>query len=199
MKLWCANGCHDGEGVEPFKTESFERQPHETNCPECGGRLLTGMERNARKRSGSSLRAKAETPAIAEAHARFSQLVTEWPCFFSDKVDGKRRRPDHKCWGPTDPHHAVPASWIREHYRDLSDVELAEILYAPIIGIPLCRRGHEEVEARTGYVYWHELDEELIAFVQSIDAKYPNRPSMLLRLEVESPPRPDQNPREKAA
>lgn len=50
MRLFCANGCHDGEGVQPFKTEGFDRQPHEKNC-KCGGRLLTGMERNARKKN----------------------------------------------------------------------------------------------------------------------------------------------------
>jgi hypothetical protein len=184
VKLHCENGCHP-----PFKTERFERQPHETNCPECGGRLLTGMERNAKKRGGSSLRAEPEPPVIAEAHTTFSQLVTEWPCFLKDTIDGKRRRPDHECWGPVDPHHAVPASWIRGNYSDLADDELAKLLYAPIIGIPLCRRGHQEVEDTNERIYWEELDRELILWVEGIDAKYPDRPSMLTRLQLESPSR----------
>lgn len=134
--------------------------------------------------SGLGLTGKSESRAMADAHTRFSSLVCEWPCFF------RGRRKGHSCWGGLDPHHLVPASWLRDTFHDLSDVELGDILYAPIIGVPLCRKAHEAVEARVSeFIYWDELEPECVAFCKGIDEKYPGRPSMLARLELESPRR----------
>jgi hypothetical protein len=181
--------CPKGHTWEGKSNLSKHFTPGELLCPEEGcGLQNEGLKSNG---GGSSLRAAPEPAVIAEAHARFSQLVTEWPCFFADKVDGKRRRPDHECWPHRhrDPHHLIPATWIREHFGDLPDPELGDILYAPIIGVPLCRRAHEAVENRTEFIYRDELDAELLDFCRRIDRRYPGRPSLLERLHLESPAR----------
>jgi hypothetical protein len=157
----------------------FHPSPSELRCPEDGCGLPA--EPTLKARSGGSGLSAPESRSLADAHARFSTLVTEWPCFF------REHRRGHTCWGDIDPHHLVPASWIKQTFRDLPDVELADILYAPIIGTPLCRKAHEAVEARTEFIHWHELDPELIEFCKAIEAKYPGRPSMLERLKLESP------------
>jgi hypothetical protein len=188
----CSNG-HTWKGKSSL-SKGFN--PGELLCPEEGcGLPNEGLKSNG---SGSSSLRVVEAPVLAEAHDRFSQLVTEWPCFFTDTVNGKARRRDerdpeldHRCWPHRhrDPHHLIPASWIKEHFCDLPDVELADILYAPDIGVPLCRKAHEAVEARTDFIYWDELDPELIDWCRRIEAKYPNRPSILERLKLESPVR----------
>lgn len=179
MKFHCRNK-HDWE------SERFEAEPWEKHCPDCGSPALSGL---SQKINGPGLRRDAESDVLAEAHARFSQLVKEWPCWFSWKIEGERRRPDHHCWGPRDPHHLIPASFIREHYGELPDIDLADILYDPIIGVPLCRKGHQEVEARTAYIYFDELDDELIEFCIRKDGQYPDCQSLLERLMFESPAR----------
>jgi hypothetical protein len=158
----------------------FQPSPRELFCKEDGCGLPAEPSLRS-KSSGPGLRA-SEARVVADAHSRFSSLVTEWPCFF------RSRRKGHTCWGDIDPHHLVPADWIRQTYRDLPDVDLADILYAPIIGTPLCRKAHEAVEARLSeFIFWHELDAECIEFCKAIDAKHPGRPSMLERLKLESP------------
>jgi hypothetical protein len=180
----CSNG-HTWTGKSSL-SKGFN--PGELLCPKEGcGLPNEGMKSQS---GGSSLR-KAEPPILAEAHTRFTQLVTEWPCFFTDSVNRELRRPGHQCWPRRhrDPHHLIPASWIKEHFGDLPAVDLADILYAPDIGVPLCRRAHEAVENRSDFIYWDELDPELLDFCRRIDAKYPGRPSLLERLKLESPVR----------
>jgi hypothetical protein len=157
----------------------FQPSFAELRCPEDG----CGLPAEPSLKAGRSGLSKPEPRAIADAHTRFSSLVCEWPCWFRDHRNG------HTCWGDLDPHHLVPASWIKDTFRDLSDVELGDILYAPIIGTPLCRKAHDAVENRSAYIYWHELDPECAEFCKQVDARYPGRPSMLSRLELESPKR----------
>lgn len=176
--------CRNGHAWKGKSSLSRGFHPGELRCPECGSSFKQGAGRP------NGVQA-AESSVLAEAHERFSALVTESPCFLADRIAGQPRRPDHRCWpaGSRDPHHLVPASWVKATFRDLPDVDLADILYAPIIGAPLCRVGHEAVEARTDFIYWHELDDEAKEFCRRIDEKYPGRPSMLARLELESPKR----------
>src|ERR1700749_1029135 len=138
----CSNG-------HRWKTR-FTPAPSELRCPEDGCGLPAEPTLKARL-GGPGLGAPEARP-LADAHARFSGLVTEWPCFF------KEHRCGHSRWGDIDPHHLIPADWIKQNFRDLPDIELADILYAPILGTPLCRKAHEAVEARTAYIHWHELD-----------------------------------------
>lgn len=173
MKLYCREG-------HPYSTKGFQRQPWEVECPECGGRLETGMERNSRSRAGRGL-TSVEVPALAEAHLHFSQAVCSWPCW------ARENRTGHRCWGPVDSHHLAPASWIKQTYRDLPDDELAAILYAVILGCPACRLFHEGLENRSEIIYFEELDPELIDFAQRVDRQYPGRPSLVARLGLESP------------
>jgi len=104
----------------------FQPHPSELRCPKDGCGLPAEPSLKAKGRGfGSSA---PETRVLADAHARFSSLVIEWPCFF------KENRKGHTCWGEIDPHHLVPASWIKSTFRGLSDAELGDILYAPILG-----------------------------------------------------------------
>lgn len=176
-KQVCSNG-------HQWKTR-FQPVPSELRCPEDGCGLPA--EPMLKARSGGPGLGTPESRPLADAHARFSGLVTEWPCFFADAVEGRRRRPGHNCWGPKDPHHLIPARFIRAHYGDLPDPELADILYAPIVGVPLCRAAHDAVERHSDYVYWHELDPELIAQCQEWERRYPDRKSLLEQLRLESP------------
>jgi hypothetical protein len=170
-------GKHTCENGHEWKSR-FQPAPSELRCPECGEYAQPKLKaRNA----GPGLRAQAESPTVAAAHERFTELVTEWPCW------AKAHRRDHRCWGPIDPHHLVPASWIKSTYGQLPSELLAEILYAPIIGAPLCRKAHEAVESRSLIIAWHELDDELKVFCRTLDERYPQLPSMLARLQLESP------------
>ncbi len=158
----------------------FNASPRERFCPEDGCGLPA--EPTLKQRNGGAGLGAPEPRVIADAHTRFSSLVCEWPCWFSE------RRSGHTCWGDIDPHHLVPADWIRQTFRDLPDVDLGDILYAPIIGVPLCRKAHDAVERRVSeFIYWHELDPECVEFCKQVDAKHPGRPSMLERLKLESP------------
>lgn len=153
--------------------------PSETRCPECGEAAEPKMKQGGGRNGIQAV----ESPEIAEAHTRFSQLVTEWPCW------AKTHRPGHRCWGPVDPHHLVPASWIRHTFSDLPDDELALILYEPVIGAPVCRAYHEALENRSEVIAWHELDDEAKLFCKRIDERYPGHQSMYERLKLESPVR----------
>lgn len=165
-----------GQGHE-WKTK-FQPYPSELRCPEDG----CGLPAEPTLKAKAGLGRAPEPRVLADAHSLFSTLVTEWPCFFSENREG------HTCWGEVDPHHLVPASWIKSTFRDIPDPEMADILYAPLIGVPLCRKAHQAVEARTEFIYWHELDPELKDFCKRIDEKYGRR-SMYGRLKLESPVR----------
>lgn len=158
----------------------FQAHPSELFCKECGEAAVPKLKARS---GGAALSAMPESQILAEAHARFSQLVTDWPCW------AKENRPGHRCWGPVDPHHLIPASWIKQTFRDLPDDELAAILYAPIIGCPACRLFHEGLENRSQVIHFEELEPELIDFAQRVDRQYAGRPSVLARLELESPRR----------
>jgi hypothetical protein len=176
----CRNG-HFWQGRSSF---SAGFHPSEMRCPECGCASEPKLKQSSGRRNAVQA---AEPPAIAEAHDRFTTLVTEWPCFFTDKVAGNPRRPGHHCWGRKDPHHLVSADWMRRTFTGLSDVELADILYAPVIGVPLCRVAHEAVErAISEHIYWHEVDDEAKEFCKQVDERY-GRESMLERLRLECP------------
>jgi hypothetical protein len=145
--------------------------PAVLQCPECPARAETFANRKSGRSAGTST-----SPLERDLHKRFTELVTEWPCFFSDKVDGQPRRPGHECWGRLDPHHLVPVDHM------VKQLGLGpEIVFDPIIGVPLCRRAHDAVEIRSDFVYWHELDPECIAFCR--------KHKLLSRLKIESPKR----------
>lgn len=175
--------CRHGHTWKGKSSLSKAFDPAELICPKCEAPAETFNG------TGQSSLRKAESGVLAEAHARFTTLVTEWPCFFADRANGVLRRPDHSCWGRKDPHHLIPARFIKAHYGDLPDPELADILYAPIIGVPLCRRAHDAVERHSDYVYRHELDPALIVQCQEWERRYPDRRSLLEQLRLESPVR----------
>lgn len=179
--------CRNGHTWKGPSSLSRKFEPADLICRECGLSADTKLKANGNRRNAVQA---AEPPAIAEAHLRFTALVTEWPCFLADQVAGKPRRPDHRCWGRKDPHHLVPADTIRRVFGDLPDVELADILYAPILGVPLCRDGHEAVERGVSeHIYWQEVDDEAKEFCRRIDERYPGRESMYSRLQIECPVR----------
>ncbi len=170
--------CPNGHTWQGRSSLSPQFSPAELRCPTCGAAAEPKLRQSGGRRN--ALQA-AEPPVIAEAHRRFTALVTEWPCW------ARTHRPGHRCWGPVDPHHLVPAAWIRQTFSDLPDDELAAILYEPAIGAPLCRAFHDAVETRAEVIHWHELDDECKLFCQRVDERYPGRPSMLERLRLESP------------
>jgi hypothetical protein len=146
------------------------------------------------KRTGQlKRRRRVETPSAKEARDLFNATVRANPCFFSDVTEaGEPRRPGHVCDGELDAHHLVEKQWIRRYFGDLPADELLAILFAPILGAPLCRYGaHEPVTRRMACIYFDELDEDLIAECRRIDERYalPSRPSLLARLEIECPKR----------
>ena len=119
-----------GNGHE-WKTR-FQPYPSELRCPKDGCGL--SAEPSLKSKGGGLGSSAPESRILSDAHTRFSLLVTEWPCFFSERREG------HGCWGPKDPHHLIPAAWIKATFRDLPDVDLASILYEPIVGVPLVAR-----------------------------------------------------------
>ncbi len=171
--------CREGHTWQGKSSLSRGFHPSEMRCPDCG----CPSEPKLKQTSGRNAVQATESPAVAEAHTRFSDLVTEWPCW------AKTNRRGHRCWGPVDPHHLVPASFIRRTFADLPDDELALILYEPVIGAPLCRAFHEAVENRSEVIAWHELDDEVKLFCKRIDEKHPGHQSMYERLKLESPAR----------
>lgn len=202
MKLYCPQG-------HTYKTREFNRAPDETHCtkPGCGARLETGMERNARKKASQrGGRLRDESAAEQEARAKFSRLVREWPCWAKkhrpcEHCEGDRFNPKtgevctvcngdgkHHCRGPKNAHHLIPVDTLRDAFSDLPEIDFLDIAYAAILGAPACQHNfHAALEDRNDFIFWHELDPELIEFCERIEAKYPDRPSMLDRLRVESP------------
>lgn len=169
MKLYCR--C----GAKPYRTRRFNVDSDEWTCTECGGRRSTTDPAKPRKQLGGSS-SSDESRSETEARQRFNEIVCSWPCFF------KVHRKGHQCAGRKDAHHLVPKDWIRnQHLSDLPEDELLRVLYAPIIGAPLCRAAHVVAEARTDFIFWEELDPECIEFCQ--------RHGMVGRLELESPRR----------
>ena len=149
------------------------------------------------KRTGSlKRRRRRKSSAETDARLHFEAIVLAKPCFFADLLweDGPPRRPGHACDGDCDAHHLIAKSWIQKYFNDLPEDELLAIKYAPIIGCPLCRGGHDALPAnlkRGRRVYFDELDPDLIDFCERIDERYalPSRPSILARLEIECPKR----------
>lgn len=156
----------------------FQPSPRELFCKECGEGAVPALKAASNRRNALQV---AEAPVVADAHLRFTQLVTEWPCW------AKENRRGHICWGDIDPHHLVPAGFIRSAFSDLRPDEMAEILYEPVLGAPVCRSFHEALENRSEVIHWHELDDEVKLFCKRIDERFPGHQSMLARLELESP------------
>lgn len=184
MKLYCSNGC-----TPPFKTEGFERQPHETHCDQagCDGRLLTGMERNARKKaSRNNGRLRNQTDAESRAAEEFHELVapTGEACW------AKEARYGHVCSGNLEAHHIIPLDFWRRAFGDLPEEERLKLMYAPVIGAPLCGRFHASITPSVGgkkdTIYFTELDRELIEHCERLDLQYPDR-GVLARLQHECP------------
>lgn len=159
------------------------------------------MKRSAPLKRGTQLkrtgqlkrRRQRETPAARNAREHFNAIVTagpDRPCFFADHTEaGEPRRPGHVCAGP---HHLVQKQWIKRYFGDLPTDELLAILFAPLLGAPLCRHGaHDPVTRRTAYIYFEELDPDLIDMCERLDRRYAAdwRPSLLARLEIECPKR----------
>lgn len=176
-------------------------------CPKCGAPNESGMERKARKKAGQrGGRLRDISDAEQAALETFRRRVHEWPCWarkhrpcercegrgFNEGTgevcgtcggDGK-----HRCRGRKNAHHLIPLDWIRTHYGDLPEPDFLEIAYTSIIGAPACQHNfHAALEARNDFIYFEELDSELIEFCQRMDARYPDHPSLLARLETESP------------
>jgi hypothetical protein len=180
MKLHCSNGC-----TPPYKTEEFNRQPHETHCdqPGCDGRLLTGMERNARKKAAKrNGRLRDRSDAESRAAEEFHELVAPSgePCW------AKGNRHGHVCSGNVEAHHVIEAQWWRRIFGDLPEEELLALVYSALIGAPLCGGFHAAVTAKRERIYFTELDRELIEHCERLDKQYPGR-GVLARLQHECP------------
>jgi hypothetical protein len=174
VKFECRNG-------HRWKSANFHAQPWERMCPKCNVPAEPSLK--ASSGSGGGPVQRRESAAERLARQEFNRLVCEWPCWARDHREG------HTCRGPKDAHHLVPKSWIADTFGDLSEPALLEIKYAPIIGAPACRTFHDALENRSQLIHWHELDDEAKEFCTRIDEKHSGRPSMLARLELESPKR----------
>ncbi|HVQ60398.1 MAG TPA: hypothetical protein VMS60_15975 [Solirubrobacterales bacterium] len=157
-----------------------------------------GLERTGRLKRGTRLKVTRRRETAAEKRARlhfYFEVCAVDLCFFADVTPAlEPRRPRHECDGELDPHHLISKSWIQRTFNDLPEDELLEIKYAPIIGCPLCRAGHDALPANLKHgdrVFYEELDPDLIDFVQRVDRRYAKRgrPSMEARLELECPRR----------
>lgn len=180
MKLWCPNGCPAGS---PYKTEGFQRQDHERDCPTCGTYLLTGMERNARKKaSANNGRLRYQSPQESAAFQAFHQIVTSFGCW------AKRNRKGHVCSGRVEAHHLIERQWLRRIFSDLPESRLLELMYDPVIGAPLCSSFHAAITAKRERIYFEELDRELVEMAERLDVEYPGR-GVLARLGLECPMR----------
>lgn len=201
-KLYCPKG-------HTYKTREFNRAPGETHCivPGCGARLETGMERNARKKASARAGGLRDiTDAEAVARKEFSRLVREWPCWARkhrpcEGCDGVGFNPrtgevcsvcngdgKHHCRGRKNAHHLLPVDWLRDVFSDLEEGDFLTIAFAPILGAPACQHNfHARLESRADVIHWHELDPELFEWCARQEARYPDRPSLLTRLEEESP------------
>jgi hypothetical protein len=168
---WCPEGEHKVK-------VAMQPRAGERRCPEhrCD---LKPMPKPAGRQLGAD-RSAAET----RARHRFNAEVRDHPCFYSEVIAGETRRPGHVCTYPLDAHHLVEKQWIRREFGDLPEDELLAILYAPQIGAPLCRAGHDGVKRLR--IHWHELSDECKLFCREIDERYgSNHPSMYERLRLE--------------
>jgi hypothetical protein len=87
--------------------------------------------------------------AEREARDRFRELVLRGPCLFSES------RPDHECDGELDPHHLIRKQLLRDAFMRRED--RLDHIYAPEIGVPLCRRAHELVTVHSTNVFREEV------------------------------------------
>lgn len=176
MNLFCPDGGHEVK-------VRFNPVPGERFCPEHGCSLV---------KPPKSMRSQGQReglPGEKAAKVRFRQVVCANPCFFLDCDEaGERRRPDHHCSYPLDAHHLIPKSWIKRELT-LPPEEIVEIAWNPLIGAPLCRGAHNQVEQGTAYIFRDELEPDLIAFCERFDAEHSDQRSLLERLYLESPER----------
>lgn len=114
------------------------------------------------KRRGSGLRQSRKSDAERRAEAAFRQEVCSYGCFFA------AHRPGHVCQGRLQAHHLLPKRAIRNELRGEPEARLIEILYAPVIGAPLCAHAHHLVEMRREYIWWDELTQACIEFCKQI-------------------------------
>lgn len=178
MKLLCPDGGHEVK-------VRFNPAPGERFCPEHGCSLIKPP-----KSSGLNSARREGLPGEAAARSRFAQVVKQRPCFFLDVDEyGERRRPDHVCTYPLDAHHLIAKGWIRRELSSMPDDELVELMWNPLIGAPLCRGAHNQVERGTGFVYRDELNPDLIAYCERFDAQHPEQRSILERLYLDCPVR----------
>lgn len=205
MKLHCPQG-HVIEGL-PFNTRG-------AICPEHNVPLKTGMQMRQGKglKRSSGFRRQNESPAEREARQEFHRVVCRdgcWarryrPCsiclgkgetpsivdgrvFCCSTCDGTGQ---HVCSGPVFGHHLLPYEWLKRVFSDLPESEFLAIAYNPLIGAPACTFNfHAALESRSALIYYDELEPELIDWLKELEGKYPGRPSLLGRLELESPKR----------
>jgi len=168
---WCPDGEHEVK-------VAFQPTAGERDCPKHGC-ALRPLPKKAGRQLGAD-RSSEET----KARQHFNQEVRANPCFYSEMLDGERRRRGHECTYPLDAHHLVEKQWIRREFGDLPEDELLAILYDPRIGAPLCRAGHEGVKRLR--IHWHELSDECKLFCRWVDEQYgDSHPSMYERLKLE--------------
>jgi hypothetical protein len=168
---WCPDGEHKQKVA--FQPTAGERRCSVHGCD------LRPMPKKPGRALGAD-RSDAET----KARQRFNREVRDKECFYSERIDGEARRGGHVCTYPLDAHHLVEKQWIRREFGDLPEDELLAILYAPQIGAPLCRAGHEGVKRLR--IHWHEVSDECKLFCLEVDRRYgDNHPSMFERLRLE--------------
>jgi hypothetical protein len=168
---WCPDGEHEHKVA--FRARAGERR-----CPIHGCDL-----KPLPRKTGRALGAD-HSAAETRARQRFNDEVRDHQCFYGEEIGVEKRRRGHVCTYPLDAHHLVEKQWIRREFGDLPEDELLAILYAPAIGAPLCRAGHEGVKRLR--IHWHELSDECKLFCQEIDERYgDNHPSMFERLRRE--------------
>jgi hypothetical protein len=179
ITLWCPVAEH-AVGVKSSAPAG------ERFCPEHGCELVRPPKEH-RKPSG-----RQGLPGEQGARTRFRQLVCARPCFFLQTDErGEQRRPGHTCRYPLDAHHVLSKGWLKREL-DLPPSELVALMYDPIIGDPLCRKAHDAVEySPDEYIYRDELNPDLILFCERFDAEHPEQRSLLARLYVECPERPE--------
>jgi hypothetical protein len=171
MKLYCPE-----DGGHVFKVGG-NPPPGERVCPVHRGDHCNPPPPATDNLSSLSRSRRSESAAERRAREDFNRAVMQWPCFFH------RHREDHVCDYPLDAHHLIPKDFIRLRFSELEEEELLPILFNPLIGAPLCRLAHNQVEGRVDYIYFEELSPELLAYVGGLPD------FMQMRLEEESPKR----------
>lgn len=195
MKLYCSVNEAHNTPQKIYRTREFNRAPDETHCPQfdtdtgeiCGGRLETGMERNARRKAArSNGRLRERTDAESRAAEEFHDRVAP----SGEMCWAKIARKDHVCRGHLEAHHILPVDFWRQRFGDLPEEKLLALMYAPIIGAPLCGGFHADITPGVGgrrdRIYFDELDRELIEHCERLDLEYPGR-GVLARLQLECP------------